>query len=110
MFSTSRPPTRVTRSSSRRDPSICRRSRCRSSSLPLRPKLHVLAIILVLGTIARAQAISIQLDAGAFRVSGWQPPAAPPAGGWASIFNVYTATPDAPAMLGNYAVEDGTLV
>jgi hypothetical protein len=76
----------------------------------LRPKLHILAIVLLLGTIARAQAVSIQLDAGTFRVAGWQAPATPPAGGWASIFNVYAGTADAPAMLGSYAVEGGTLV
>ena len=76
----------------------------------MRPKLHVLAIVLVLGTIARAQAVSIQLDAGAFRVTGWQAPATPPAAGWASLFTVYAGTADAPAMLGSYAVEGGTLV
>ena len=76
----------------------------------MRPTLHILAIVLVLGTIARAQAVSIQLDSGTFRVTGWQSPAAPPAGGWASIFNVYAGTADAPAMLGSYAVEGGALV
>jgi hypothetical protein len=76
----------------------------------LRPKLQILAIVLVLGTIARAQAVSIQLDAGTFRVAGWQAPATSPAGGWASVFNVYAGTADAPAMLGSYASEGGTLV
>lgn len=76
----------------------------------MRPKLHILAIVLVLGTIARAQAVSIQLDSGTFRVTGWQAPAAPPSGGWASVFSVYAGTADAPAMLGSYAVEGGTLV
>ena len=75
----------------------------------MRPKLHILAIVLVLGTIARAQAVSIQLDAGTFRVTGWQAPATPPAGGWASVFSVYAGTADAPAMLGSYGVESGTL-
>jgi len=64
----------------------------------LRPKLHLLAIVLLLGTIARAQAVSIQLEAGAFRVTGWQAPAAPPAAGWASLFTVYAGPGDAPAM------------
>jgi hypothetical protein len=76
----------------------------------VRPKLHVLAIVLVLGTIARAQAVSIQLDAGAFRVTGWQAPPTPPAGGWASVFNVYAGTADVPAMLGSYAVDGGALL
>jgi len=76
----------------------------------LRPKLHILAIVLVLGTIARAQAVSIQLDAGAFRVTGWQAPATPPVGGWTSVFNVYAGTADVPAMLGTYGIEGGTLV
>src|SRR5258705_4145762 len=89
---------------------IYRRSRCPSSGPALRPKLHILAIVLVLGTIARAQAVSIQLDAGAFRVAGWQAPATPPVGGWASVFSLYAGTADAPAMLGSYSVEGGTLV
>ncbi len=76
----------------------------------MRPKLHILAIVLVLGTIAGAQAVSIQLDAGTFRVIGWQVPATPPAGGWASVFNVYAGTADVPAMLGSYGIEGGTLV
>src|SRR6185295_5930832 len=76
----------------------------------LRTTLHILAIVLVLGTIAGAQAVSIQLDAGAFRVAGWQAPAAPLAGGWPSVFNVYAGTADVPAMLGSYASEAGTLV
>jgi hypothetical protein len=76
----------------------------------LRPKLHILAIVLVMGTIARAQAVSIQLDSGTFRVAGWQAPATSPAGGWASVFSVYAGTADATAMLGSYSVEGGALV
>ena len=76
----------------------------------MRPKLHILAIVLVLGAIASAQTVSIQLDSGTFRATGWQAPAAPPAGGWASVFSVSVGTGDAPAMLGNYFVEGGTLV
>ena len=63
-----------------------------------------------MGTIARAQAVSIQLDAGAFRVTGWPAPAAPPAGGWTPVFSVHAGTSDAPAMLGDYLVEGSTLV
>jgi hypothetical protein len=76
----------------------------------LRPTLPVLAIVLLLGTIARAQTVSIQLDAGAFRVVGWQAPAAPPPGGWSSVLNVYAGTADVPPMLGRYAVESATLI
>ena len=72
--------------------------------------LLVLAIVFTLGTIARAQSVSIQLDTGAFRVTGWQAPATPPAGGWASVFSVHAGTASAPAMLGAYTVERGTLV
>lgn len=76
----------------------------------VRFRLHIVVIVLALGTIARAQAVSIQLDAGAFRVTGWQAPATPPPGGWASLFSVYAGTATAPAMLGSYAVESGGLV
>ena len=76
----------------------------------MRPKLHILAIVLVVGTIAGAQTVSIQLDSVTFRVAGWRPPATPPAGGWASIFTVHAGTTDAPAMLGSYSVEGGALI
>lgn len=76
----------------------------------MRPKFSILAIVLTLGTIARAQSIAIQLDAGAFRVTGWLAPATPPPGGWAPVFSVYAGTGNAPAMLGSYIVEGGTLV
>jgi hypothetical protein len=74
------------------------------------PKLRILAIVFALGTIARAQAVSIQLDAGTFRVTGWRAPATQPAGGWASVLAVYAGTTDGPAMLGSYSVERGTLI
>jgi hypothetical protein len=76
----------------------------------MRFRFHIVALVLVLGTIATAQAVSIQLDAGTFRVTGWQAPATPPAGGWASLFSVYAGTATAPAMLGTYATEGGTLL
>src|SRR4051812_43926217 len=62
-----------------------------------------------MGTIAGAQTISIQLASGAFKVTGWQAPATPPAGGWASVLNVYAGPATAP-MLGRHAVEGGVLV
>jgi hypothetical protein len=77
----------------------------------MRVRRHlILAIVLAVGTIAGAQAVSIQLDAGAFRVTGWQAPATAPTAGWASVFSVYTGTANAPAMLGSYIIESGTLV
>ena len=76
----------------------------------MRITLRILAIVLFLGTIAGAQAVSIQLDAGAFKVTGWPAPAAPPAGGWASVLNVYAGTAGTVPMLGTHAVEGGTLV
>jgi hypothetical protein len=75
----------------------------------LRLKFHTLAIVLLVGTIAGAQTISIQLDAGTFRVAGWTAPATPPAGGWGALFSVTVDTPNASAMLGSYTVEAGTL-
>ena len=57
-----------------------------------------------------AQTISIQFQGGAFKVSGWQAPSAPPAKGWASVFVVYAGSGDVPPLLGSYAVESGSLV
>ncbi len=71
--------------------------------------LVALAAVLVLGTTAGSQSVSIQLEGNTFTVVGWQPPAAPPAGGWPSVFAVYVGTGDVPPLLGTYAVERGTL-
>ena len=57
-----------------------------------------------------AQNISIQFQGGAFKVTGWQVPSAPPAKGWASVFVVYAGSGDVPPLLGSYAVESGFLV
>jgi hypothetical protein len=43
-------------------------------------------------------------------VSGWNPPSAAPANGWASIFPVYAGAGDVPPLAGSYAVESGTLI
>jgi hypothetical protein len=59
-------------------------------------------------TAAHTQSVSIQLQNNTFKITGWQPGAAP-AGGWASIFKVYAGTGDIPAMVGTYAVENGAL-
>ena len=50
------------------------------------------------------------MDAGAFKVAGWNPGSRAPSGGWSSIFAIYAAEGDAPPMLGVYAIENGCLV
>lgn len=76
----------------------------------MRTTLRILAIALFLGAIAGAQGVSIQFESGAFKVAGWPAPAAPPAGGWASVLSVYAGTALTVPMLGTHAVEGGTLV
>jgi len=73
-------------------------------------RLAVLAVVFLAGTTARAQSVSLQLDGNAFKVVGWQAPAAPPAGGWPSVFAVYAGMADVLPVLGTYVVERGTLV
>jgi hypothetical protein len=63
-----------------------------------------------MGMTAAGQAVTIQFERGVFKVSGWKAPAAAPAAGWASVFAVYAASGDVPALLGTYAVEQGSLV
>ena len=63
--------------------------------------------ILLLALAASAQ--TIQLEDGAFRVSGWKPSPAP-GQDFSSIFAVYAGGPGSPSMLGTYAVENGALV
>jgi len=76
-----------------------------------RPRCLVLvAVILLAGMTATSQSISIQFENGFFKVAGWKIPASAPAGGWSSIFVVYTGSGDVPPLLGNYAVEGGALV
>jgi hypothetical protein len=53
---------------------------------------------------------NIELQDGAFRVTGWQPNSAGPAQDWSSVLSIYAADGDAPPMLGKYAIEDGSLV
>jgi hypothetical protein len=57
-----------------------------------------------------AQSVAIHMEAGAFRVSGWQPASTPPPDGWPSLFQVYAGEGDVPAMLGSYSVDSGSLV
>ena len=77
---------------------------------PVRAAFSVLALVFVLWTSAGGQSVSLQLEGNAFKVVGWQPPSAPPAGGWASIFKVYAGAISLPPMVGTYAVENGTLI
>ncbi len=60
--------------------------------------------------MAAAQNISIQFQSGAFKITGWQVPSAPPAKGWAAVFVVYAGSGDVPPLLGSYTVESGSLV
>ena len=76
---------------------------------PSRARVAVILIVMMRMTAA-AQTISIQVEGGAFRVAGWKAPAAPPAGGWPSVFVVHAGTGDVPALLGTYAIESGALV
>ena len=61
---------------------------------------------LLLSQTAVAASVSIQLDNGAFKVTGWTE--REPAGGWASIFTVSTG-PDLPPLFGAYSIEGGAL-
>jgi hypothetical protein len=69
-----------------------------------------IAGVLVLAMPAIAGPVSIELEGGAFKVAGWNPPRTEPAQGWRSIFTVYAGTRDVPPLLGSYAVEAGALV
>jgi hypothetical protein len=73
-------------------------------------KLRTLALAAFLPLVGVAASVSIQLDNGAFKVSGVASPAEPVAG-WDSIFAVYAGkAPDVPAMAGAYSVEGGVVV
>ena len=61
---------------------------------------------LLLSRTGVAASDSIQLDKGAFKVTGWTAPE--PVGGWASIFTVSTG-PDLPPLFGAYSIEAGSL-
>jgi hypothetical protein len=61
---------------------------------------------LLLSQTGVAASVSIQLDHGAFKVTGWTP--LEPTGGWASIFTVSTGK-DLPPLFGSYSIESGSL-
>ncbi len=66
--------------------------------------------LLLLPILVAVEGVSIRMDAGAFRVTGWTPPTDEPAVGWATIFAVYVGDDGVPPMLGSYSVEAGVLV
>jgi hypothetical protein len=70
----------------------------------------VTAFLLLSAGNAVAQTVSIQLENGAFRVTGWNAPKPPAGKDWPAVFAVYTGAGDSPALLGNYTVEAGVLV
>jgi hypothetical protein len=65
---------------------------------------------LLLAALGAAATPTIRMEASRFRVAGWTPSRSAPSGGWSSIFAVYAGEGDAPAMLGIYSVEDGSLI
>ncbi len=78
--------------------------------LELKTAAQALILTVIIGMGAGAQPPSIQLENGAFRVTGWSAPSSPPSGNWSSILSVYTGGNDTPALLGAYAVEGRVLV
>jgi hypothetical protein len=81
-----------------------------SSEVLRKLSLAAIAVILIAGVTAIAESVSIQLEGGAFKVVGWNPPRTQPAKGWSSVFAVYTSGADVPPLLGSYGIEAGTLV
>jgi hypothetical protein len=61
----------------------------------------ILTLAAVLPLVATAAGVSIQLDAGAFQVSGVA--GGEPVQGWASAFSVYAGEGDVPQMTGTYS-------
>jgi hypothetical protein len=71
----------------------------------------LLFLFLTFSNAASAQAISLQLESGTFKVLGLPASALrEPRGGWPSVFVVYAGTGDVPALTGSYSVESSALV
>lgn len=68
-----------------------------------------LLLTLLLSLQCAAQDVAVVMEAGSFRVSGWQP-AAPPLGDWSTVLAVYAGDGDVPRLLGSYSVNTGSLV
>ena len=67
-------------------------------------------LLLTPGTTAIAASVSIQLEGGAFKVTGSDAPRTEPAKGWPSVFAIYAGSGDIPPLLGSYTVEAGSLI
>jgi hypothetical protein len=63
----------------------------------------------MLGMTAIAQTPSIQMDNGAFKVTGWNASSST-VRQWPSILTIYAGTGDVPPLAGSYALENGSLV
>jgi hypothetical protein len=71
----------------------------------------LLFLFLAFSNTASAQAVSLQLESGAFKVLGLPASALrEPRAGWQSVFVVYAGTGDVPPLAGSYSVENGALV
>ncbi len=66
------------------------------------------SVLVFLGSASGAANISIQLDGGEFRVTGWTA-TAEPSEGWTSVFSVYAGAGNVQPMLGTYKVLDHVL-
>lgn len=82
----------------------------RTALIAVRIKAVLLALILLSRMNAIAQTVSIQLENGAFRLTGWNAPKPPPGKDWQAVFAVYTGAGDSPPLLGTYTLEAGSLV
>jgi len=71
----------------------------------------LLFLFLAFSNTASAQALSLQLESGTFKVLGLPISALrEPRAGWTSVFVVYAGTGDVPPLAGSYSAEGGTLV
>jgi hypothetical protein len=68
----------------------------------------LVALLFLWAICVAAQQAAIRMEAGVFRVTGWQA-AAQPRDGWSSVFAVYAGEGDIPPVLGQYSVENGSL-
>ena len=75
--------------------------------MPVRSALLVLLLVLV---ALPSGAQTIELQDGAFRVSGWKPDRLVQSEDLSTIFSVHTGPADTPAILGTYSVEGDVVV
>jgi hypothetical protein len=80
------------------------------ASRPLACRLiKALAVILILGGAANAQAPHVQLKNDVFELTPWTEASTTPPAGWESVFAVYAGSGDTP-MLGTYSVKGNALI